>query len=389
MLPTADRETGMKQVAILIIALLAAGKSPAPAEAQIETPVTLPAQVCRGYFFLPVTLEPRERQNEDESADEDGADRTLWFLYDTGASATYVDPDSLERVSGQRLSRNARANFGPLTSGELRITGLQARIRDLDHLSIALGRQIDGILEYGAFDDVLLTLDYAAGEMRVVSGELPRPDGETVFDANGPDTRPWLRVDFPNGSRRLLIDSGAALSPIVLRRIERYDTVSPPRATGAAVRFAEIEQRASARLSDSLWIGGHELEQPVIQSTPETEILGGAVMRHFIWTFDQRHERVRIIRNDPDTPIRFEPLVTHGLVLVPEGDGMRVAAVIANSPAFDAGVETGDFITHFNGNAMRTRNCDFDQDAATTLDLSLIRNGEAMELTLALYALVE
>ena len=144
-----------------------------------------------------------------------------------------------------------------------------------------------------------------------------------------------------------------------------------------------------ARLSDSLWIGGHELEQPVIQSTPETEILGGAVMRHFIWTFDQRHERVRIIRNDPDTPIRFEPLVTHGLVLVPEGDGMRVAAVIANSPAFDAGVETGDFITHFNGNAMRTRNCDFDQDAATTLDLSLIRNGEAMELTLALYALVE
>lgn len=372
----------MKQVAILIVALLAAGKMLAPAAAQIDEPVVLPTEMCRGYFFVPVTLEVREGETAQE--------RTLWFLYDTGAASSFVDPDSIERVSGRRLDTGVRANFGTTMSGPLRLTGLRARVRDLDHLSIALGREIDGILEFDAFEDVLLTLDYAASEMRVVSGELPRADGETIFRANGPDIRPWIQVRFPGrGTRRLLIDSGAALSPVILRDIERYDTVTPPRATGAAVRFSEIERRSSARLSGNPTIGSNVLTRPIIQSTPETEILGGQVMRHFSWTFDQRNERVRLVRNDPETPITFAPLVTHGLVLVPENDGMRVASVIANSPAFDAGVQTDDFITHFNGAQMRDRTCDLDITPPETLDIDLIRDGEALALTLTLYPLVD
>ena len=248
-----------------------------------------------------------------------------------------------------------RANFGRVTAGPVALTGLRAGVRELDHLSIALGREIDGILEYDAFEDVLLTLDYGLGEMRVESGALPRPDGVTVFDANGPD----------------------------------YDTIAPPRATGAAVRFSEIERRSAARLAGNAQIGDNVLIQPVIESTPETEILGGQAMRHFVWTFDQRHERVRMVRHDPDTPITFEPLITHGLVLVPEGDGMRVATVIANTPAFDAGVLTGDVITHFNGRSMRDRDCSVDGTPPEILDLSLLRNGEAMDVRLTLYALVD
>ncbi|WP_291845381.1 PDZ domain-containing protein [Maricaulis sp.] len=368
----------MKKVAAVIIALLLIGK----AQAQITEPVALPSQVCRGYFFVPVTLEVREGESP--------ADRTLWFLYDTGASTSYVDPDSLERVAGRRINSGVRASFGEVSVGDLQLTGLRARVRDLDHLSIALGREIDGILEFDAFEDVLLTLDYAVGEMRVVSGALPQPDNVTIFDANGPDTRPWLRIGFPGGEwRRLLIDSGAALSGVILRNIERYDTLAPPRATGAAVRFSEVERRSAARLRGNLMIGDHALEQPVIQSTPETELIGGEVMRHFSWTFDQRHERVQVLRNDPAVPITFEPMVTHGLVLVPEDDGMRVAAVIANSPAFDAGVEIGDFVTHFNGSEMRTRSCELGGEPPATLDLSLIRDGAPLELTLRLYPLVD
>lgn len=373
----------MKRMFALIVVLLAAGKlaAPPPAAARTIDPVVLPSQMCRGYFFLPVTLDVRDG--------ETAQDRTLWFLYDTGASASYVDPDSIERVSGQRLDSGVRANFGRVTTGPVALTGLRAGVRELDHLSIALGREIDGILEYDAFEDVLLTLDYGLGEMRVESGALPRPDGVTVFDANGPDTRPWIRVSFPDRTRRLLIDSGAALSPIVLRNLERYDTVAPPRATGAAVRFAEIERRSAARLAGNAQIGDNVLIQPVIESTPETEILGGQAMRHFVWTFDQRHERVRMVRHDPDTPITFEPLITHGLVLVPQGDGMRVATVIANSPAFDAGVLTGDVITHFNGRTMRDRDCSIDGTPPEVLDLSLLRNGEAMDVRLTLYPLID
>jgi len=94
----------MKRMFALIVVLLAAGKlaAPPPAAARTIDPVVLPSQMCRGYFFLPVTLEVRDG--------ETAQDRTLWFLYDTGASASYVDPDSVERVSGQRLDSGVRAN---------------------------------------------------------------------------------------------------------------------------------------------------------------------------------------------------------------------------------------------------------------------------------------
>lgn len=68
----------------------------------LDSPMALPAEMCRNYFFLPVTLAPREGYPQD---------RTLWFLHDTGASDSYVDPDSVERVSSVRLEEGDRAEF--------------------------------------------------------------------------------------------------------------------------------------------------------------------------------------------------------------------------------------------------------------------------------------
>ena len=77
--------------------------------------------MCRGYFFLPVTLDVRDG--------ETAQDRTLWFLYDTGASASYVDPDSIERVSGQRLDSGVRANFGRVTPGPVTVDASERRAK--------------------------------------------------------------------------------------------------------------------------------------------------------------------------------------------------------------------------------------------------------------------
>jgi hypothetical protein len=339
--------------------------------------IHLPTQMCRGFYFLPVTLSAREGYPED---------RTLWFLYDTGAGSTYVDPDSLLRVTGRDIDSN-RVTLVDATTGPLTFNRLPARLGELDHLSKALGREIDGILAFSVFGDFLMTLDYQAGEIRLDEGALPAADDVTVFDASGRDDRPWLSVDFGDQRRRMLIDSGAALSGLVVRSIGRYDTQSPPRATGASMRLRAVERREGARATGDAMLGPHTLLTPTLQSTPGTELIGGQVMHHFTWTFDQRNERVRLVRTDPDRPIQFGPMRGHGMVLAPDPVGLRVHDIIANSPASQVDIQTGDIVTHFDGQPLLDRDCD--APGGTSLQITIRRGEEELEFELDLFALVE
>lgn len=364
--------------ALLALALLDQPVAETVSGAPAEFPITVPSEMCRGYFFVPVTLRPGE----------DGAeDRTLWFIYDTGASSTYVDPDSVARISPTRLREGQRANFPEMSMGPLRVTSLRARVQDLDHLSLALGREVDGILAFDAFDDYLLTLDYARDEMRIEPGELPRPDRRTVFNASGPDDRPWLRIEFSNRTRRMLIDSGAALSGFSVNHINRFETTADPVASGASFRLNHIERRSSARLSENARFGPNELVTPTIQSTPGTELIGGEIMQHFVWTFDQRRERVRIERIDPDAPITFEPVVSHGMVFQPEPNGFRVADVLPDTPASRVDIRQGDLITHFHGTPVGERGCN--PPVEDILPLTIDRDGAVIERVLDMFAIVD
>ena len=365
---------------ILIVAAWLAGNLSALAQTQDPPRVhELPSQICRDYFFLPITLADQPGRPED---------RTLWFLYDTGAASSFADPDSLERVTGQSFQTGQRVRIREATLGPLTYNRLPVRVQDLDHLSMALGREIDGILAYDALGDFLVTLDYQTGGIRLEAGELPRPDGLTVFDTDGPDSRPWLEIGFPGRTRRMLIDSGAGGTVLAVNRLERYPTLTDPRPTGASMRLNRVEPRDGARLEGIALLGPHALIMPTLQSTPGTELIGGKVMRHFRWTFDADRERVRIERVDETTDIHFDPVISHGLVLRADGDGMRVTAVLDDTPAAEAGVRTGDLITHFNGQDMRHRDCS-PAEPPERLVLSLVRDGTGMEIELALYALVE
>ncbi|MEC9251068.1 MAG: hypothetical protein VX501_10490 [Pseudomonadota bacterium] len=362
--------------ALLALALL--DPPTAVAEPVPAFPVIVPSEMCRGYFFVPVT-------RQDRGDDADGG--TLWFIYDTGASTSYVDPDSVARISSTPLRNGQRASFPEMNMGSLRVSRLRARVQDLDHLSLALGREVDGILAFDAFDDYLLTLDYERDEMRIEPGELPRPDRQTVFNASGPDDRPWLRIDFSNRTRRMLIDSGAALSGFSVNHINRFETMAEPVPSGASFRLNHVERRASARLSENARLGPHELVTPTIQSTPGSELIGGEVMRHFIWTFDQRNERVRIERIEPDAPITFEPVISHGMVFRPEANGFRVADVIANTPAAQVDIREGDLVTHFHGTPVAERGCN--PPIEDHLPITLERDGEVMERVLDMFAIVD
>jgi hypothetical protein len=347
-------------------------------ETSTPEPIIIPTEICRGYFLVPLTLAARDGYP---------SNRTLWFLHDTGASTSYVDPDSIERVSGQELRPGQTASLRNASAGALNFSRLPARVKDLDHLSIALGRPIDGLLSFDAFEDFLLTLDYQQFEMRVERGRLPHPDGQTVFDASGRDERPWMEVNFSNRQRRMLIDSGAALSGLVVNSLGRFETVEAPQVTGAAQRMRHIERRSTARAREDAHIGPHVLQTPTLQSTPGTELIGGRVMKHFVWTFDQSTRRVRMIRHSPHIPITFAPVYGHGMVLETDEDSFVVQDILPGTPASQADIQRGDQITHWNNRPVSDRGCG--DTFNTRLSLRIKRGGTTFNVDLDLYPLVD
>jgi len=366
--------------AVLVVALAVFLHAFAWASTTAETaPIELPTEMCRDYFFVPVTLAPKEGYPED---------RTLWFLHDTGASSSFVDPDSINRVANIRPKPGTRVNMRDVSIGPLKYSRITARAGELDHLSVALGRRIDGILSFGAFKDFLLTLDYQAGVLRLEKGQLPKPNGVDVFSAKGKDYRPWMTVDFGNRSRRMLIDSGAGTASFAVRRLDKYQTVSEPQVTGvsAGLKSDDIEVRKTARAAQPVLLGSHTLQAPILASTEDTEIIGGRVMKHFVWTFDQSTRRFRMTRVDPGTEIEFGPVTGLGVLYTPTPEGYIVRKILEDSPARQLDIKPGDLVTHIDGKPLAQRGCDMHDEGTRTI--GFMRDGEFREVNLEIYTQV-
>ena len=360
----------------MTVAILAASMGQAESPAG-DADGLVPAQLCRGFWMMPVELEPGPS----------GVLHTLWFLHDTGASQTFVDPDALARVSGRAVESGQRVTITDARSGALSINRLPARVRDLDHLSIALGRPIDGIMSVHALEGLLLTLDYPAGQMRVTRGALPRPDGRTVFSTRGPDRRPWLRVDLAGRTRPLLIDSGAGGLSFAVNDIERFDLLDPPRLLSSAVRFDRIERRRLARLNGDALVAGMRVEMPVLEEVPRAELLGAQILRHFVLTLDQANRRVRLERSGSGA-ISAADHVEFGAGLRPKAQGLEVFEVFEATPFAAAGVLAGEVITHMDGVPVAERGCVDHSAQRGAVTLTLRRDEVEREVDVDLFAVL-
>lgn len=356
-----------------------------PFAAAQETEWVVPTEMCRDYFFVPLVVSAQPGRPETDEG------RTLWLIYDTGASQTHIDPDSLARVTNMNVSGLERVNITNAAMGPLNINRLPARLDQLGHLGVALGRPIDGILGYTAYGDFLTTLDYENGVIRLTEGSLPRPDNREIFSTRGPDVRPFLQMDIDGRRRRVLIDSGAAGTPLALNDIDRYDLTADARAIGASIRFRHIEYRQGGRLDGDVQVGPLTFERPLVEEVPETEILGGMLMRHFNWTFDIENERVRIERIAGEGPIPMEAETVHGLALRPEAGAVVVDAILPGSQAAEAGLAVGDVLTHFDGLPVAERGCGLTDEEAqpSSITVRRVRDGEAEDIVLPLVTLVE
>lgn len=236
------------------------------------------------------------------------------FIFDTGASGTVITESLAEELELPIMGRAAMGSPGggepvPATirrldrasAGGVTVEGLVAVAADMSHVWKEDAPR--GVLSATAFPGMLVTVDYAAGVLRVTEGTLPAADGQTIFE--WPETERLPSVTVRVGEHELLahVDTGA---PGGLKLPESWATrlafdAEPVAIDPARMVTAEIPQRR-ATLRETPRIGGHPLasREVILQTGPETANLGLDVLRGYVVTVDLANRRVKLEKMGTD-----------------------------------------------------------------------------------------
>ncbi|MEM1380233.1 MAG: hypothetical protein AAGH41_06375 [Pseudomonadota bacterium] len=346
-------------------------------EATAPTQRTLDVSMCGVFFFVDVSVTGSENEAGEPLAEPDEK-RILSFVYDTGASNTFVDPDALFEATGSRVKEGKRVNIQGARSGDARFTNFRARTRDLDHLSVALGRDVEGILAHDAFSGWVAEMDYQEGSITITQGALPSADERAVFSTKGPDERPWLAVNFEGRERRILIDTGST-GHFALNKLERFDLESAPVTVGYAVRINRLEKRRGARLAGTARFGGFAIPSPQLSEAPKTELFGGQVLRDFRLRYDANNRRMGF-ETYSDEPIGIAPPITStGLIWAPEDGNLSVKGILPGFEDAVGDIEVGDVVTAMNGKPLAERGCSDPRQPVGATTLTVKRDGQTLQ----------
>jgi len=335
------------RVSPIVIALIVAIAVPVAADAVSEEEEWIvPTKMCGSFFYVEIEVDGKEP----------GSRVTLNALFDTGGAQLSIDPGAVERHWGVTVSHGTPVKLRNPTAGSLQFDTLKPRALSMEHLSRVIGLDVDIFLPFRAFDSVLLTLDYEKGEMRVSNGRLPKPDGVDVFDARGPDRRPYLRVDIGGLRRRLLIDSGSSAA-ISIREGGSLSWVTEPRPLRVSQGMEQVDFHKIGRLDERVRIGEMQLPMPIVELTDGTQLFGTEIMSQAVWTFDQRSKRVRI-RPSSARPVELASIEGTGAVFSPVTAGYEIIRVLSGTPAEEAGLREGDVLVAASGVGVFERGCE-------------------------------
>lgn len=326
-------------------------RPPQPGRTTMSSPlVILPAQTIGNYLLV------------EAKWDRYGPYR---FLIDTGASVTLVTPALAKRYPGRDMPSPsttrvrvtaADGNITELPRGSLRRIELgDARFEDVDvliydcaALSAHLGVRIDGVLGFPLFRETLLTLDYPASRVVLQSARTSPLVPGTVVGFDDARKTPLVTVRLGDRSLVALIDSGSdaffSLNPVGVAP----QFVFGPTVGGTVGTIGGDRTQQIGRLGETLAIGDYRFREPIVRLTDELSSIGGGMLRYFVVSFDQLHDRVTFYRESRE-PIPTAGQRSAGLSFNKTPAYWRVASVVPNSSADAAGIQNGDLVIRING----------------------------------------
>jgi hypothetical protein len=330
------------------------------------------------------------------------------FLIDTGASVTLVSPELAARYSDTSAppipesqvcvkSADGGTTLLPAVTlrrlflGQARFERVPALVYDCRALSAHFGMKIDGVLGFPLFRDTLLTLDYPRSRVLLVpnSGPPAALPGSTIKFDNASRT-PLIPVTLGDETFIALIDSGSD-GPLNLNPIGLHPTFDyGPRSGPALATLTGDRSQQVGRLAQPLQIGGYTFLRPLVALTDDLASLGGAVLKNFSVTFDQRHNQVTFYR-ESTAPILMPSRRSAGLSFDKNPVYWRITSVVPGSPAEAAGVQTGDICTRIDGEFVANwdlRRYEELTASAKSVTFTFLRGPREQDLSVATFDLV-
>ena len=238
------------------------------------------------------------------------------FHLDTGTSVPIVLDKQLVAELGIPLTAGKQTDLpmpdggevevGIVAIGDARFSRIRGSVSDLRGFMQGLPGAPDGILGLPLFEDCLLTLDYPEREVRLETGELAAPDGETIeYSADRQhDYGVTIELSVAGTPVKAHLDTG---SPGFISLLSEWQEKLPlkgkPRVVGMARTPEGSSEVRAATLDGIVKMGRHEFTDPDIDFVDLGPMkrygagnIGSRLLRQFAVTVDQKNRRVRFRR---------------------------------------------------------------------------------------------
>ncbi len=236
------------------------------------------------------------------------------FVLDTGAGGTVIGSD-LARELGLPVAGEVHIGDPIHPHG---IAAKQVRIAQLDLGGATFSRMLAtsmenhgfqehlaarGVLGMPVFQDLLLTIDYGRGQVRIARGELPAPDGKEIVAFRPTD---GIRVPITLASVEIEadLDSGSPSGISLPNRYKEELPLESPAVELGCARTVSAEFAVyGATLKGAAQIVGYRVENPALRFNQlPVANLGNDLLRRFVLTIDQKSRRVRFAPAESATP---------------------------------------------------------------------------------------
>jgi hypothetical protein len=160
------------------------------------------------------------------------------------------------------------------------------------------------------FRNVLLTIDWEAGDLLITDNVLPLPNGDDVLELSIEGDVPSIEFTVNDRSVSGHLDTGAPMGiSIPVQTVEDDHWETPPRVIAQARTVNGTFEIKGGTLDGTVSFGGHRLKRPMLMTNERFQDanVGIALLRHFRLTFDQRNGRLQMIRQG-DEPIDLSPM---------------------------------------------------------------------------------
>ncbi len=298
--------------------------------------------------------------------------RVYPLLVDTGAAnvmtpttarALRLAPvgDARVRGAGEDTEAAAFTRVNSLALGGVRLRNQLFAVVPLEKLGEIEGTPFHGLIGYEIFKRFAVRIDYAARVMTLSDAKAWRADGagvavpfvfnETVPEIEGTIDGVKGTFDIDTGSRA----SVGLNSPFVQRNALRarfqpsieavtgWGLGGPTRATVARVKRLTLGTFAI----DNVVVDMSLQRQGVLTHSAPAGSIGSGLLKRFIVTFDYAGQRVFFAAHARSGA--SDGYDRSGLWINQTQGGYRVDAVVAGSPAAEAGLQEGDVIVAIDG----------------------------------------